>query len=131
MSLLFFATLLDVGKVFQQGQKQLWEKKENPNLFIWTLYVSNSFKSPIWQKHGNLIKCFNVIINPFYIQLDWFSLASLISTKYMNIQMKRISWVGSFQAATLLFSQKSTKCKFTQSYKIISWRFDWNWTGLQ
>ena len=41
------------------------EKKKMLNLFIWTLYLSNSVKSPSWQKHGNLIKCFNVIINPF------------------------------------------------------------------
>ena len=87
MSLLLFVTLLDVGKVFQQGQNNHYEKKENLNLFIWTLYVSNSFKSPIWQKHGNLIKCFNVIINPFI----WISI--IVCRGFLFLDNENIGWL--------------------------------------
>ena len=42
------------------------ERKKKIQIFLSGLFMYLILLNPlIWQKHGNLIKCFNVIINPF------------------------------------------------------------------
>ena len=40
-------------------------REKNKNLLSFLFIYLILLNPLIWQKHGNLIKCFNVIINPF------------------------------------------------------------------
>ena len=55
-----------LAKFSSKAKNNSYERKKKIQIFLSGLFMYLILLNPlIWQKHGNLIKCFNVIINPF------------------------------------------------------------------